>query len=742
MSNIVNVGIQQGGVEDGTPEALSADSHTFVRTFMSEEDQALLDRSYVAVSETELSENGKPYSELYPNAMDTGVFALRTDISSEDRTKLDYTFGLTTWTIINALTQIQSQYDLVDESGKANALPVDVKSNGTGGPSDSADTVGLQNIDLDTLYELQPLLNSLPPAFFVDARNQAAQVDPNMREQSKTMLVAALYRELGVDMTALEIDYILKIGLLMLLITLVSGVATVLVSFFSTRIGAGVARDLRSAVFSRITSFSHGEFDRFSTASLITRSTNDVTQIQMVLTFGIRMICYAPIMGIGGTIMALQKSVSMSWIIGVGVVVLLCIIGTLMVVVLPKFRIMQTLVDRVNLVAREALSGLMVIRAFGRTDFEQQRFDKANSDLTRTTLFVNRAMTFLMPTMMLFMNGLSVLIIWVGAQHVAQSQMQVGDVMAYMQYVMQIITSFMFIAMIFVFVPRAQVSAQRIHEVLETVPAIVDPANPRHIDPESRGIVEFKNVSFRYEGADENALSNISFIARPGQTTAFIGSTGSGKSTIVNLIPRFYDVTAGSVLVGGVDVRELSQHELRGHIGYVPQKNVLLSGTIAENIAYGSLDSSAVNIAKAARIAQATEFIEEKTEGYDFEVAQGGSNVSGGQRQRLSIARALAIEPDIFLFDDSFSALDMKTDAALRRALSSDLADSTLIIVAQRVSTIRNADQIFVIDDGRIVGAGNHEELMRSCQPYYEIASSQLKGEELPSGGTGLAGEN
>jgi len=731
MSNIVNVGIQQGGIEDGSPDALSEDSHSFVRTFMSEEDQALLDRSYIVVSGSDIAPGGKQYSQLYPRVADGSAYALRDDISTEDRTKLDAAFGLTTWTIINALTGLQQEYGQDDLTSQDADL------------QDSAlQSSDLQDIDLSMLFAIQPLLDTLPSTFFDTAREKAAQVDPNMREQSGTMFVAALYRDLGADMTTIEINYILRIGFLMLLITLISGVATVLVSFFSTRIGAGVARDLRSAVFSKITSFSHTEFDRFSTASLITRSTNDVTQIQMVLTFGIRMICYAPIMGIGGTIMALQKSVSMSWIIGVGVVVLICIIGTLMAVVLPKFRIMQTLVDRVNLVAREALSGLMVIRAFGRNDFEQQRFDEANKDLTRTMLFVNRAMTFLMPTMMLFMNGLSVLIIWVGAQHVAESQMQVGDMMAYMQYVMQIIMSFMFIAMIFVFVPRAQVSAQRIHEVLETVPAITDPEAPRQIDPDSRGVVEFRNVSFRYEGAEEDALSDISFIARPGQTTAFIGSTGSGKSTIINLIPRFYDVTAGVILVGGVDVRELSQKELRSHIGYVPQKNVLLGASIADNITYGSPDLEQAEIERVAQIAQAAEFIEEKPEGYDFDIAQGGSNVSGGQRQRLSIARALAVKPDIFLFDDSFSALDMKTDAALRRALATNLTDVTLIIVAQRVGTIMDADRIYVIDDGRIVGSGSHEELLKSCKPYYEIASSQLSEKELVSAGTELAGEN
>jgi ATP-binding cassette subfamily B protein len=535
--------------------------------------------------------------------------------------------------------------------------------------------------------------------------------------------------------------YILRIGLLMILVTALSGVATVLVGYISARIGAGVARDLRRAVFERVSAFSHTEFDRFSTASLITRSTNDVTVIQMMLTMGIRMICYAPIMGIGGVFMALSKSVSMSWIIGVAVVVLIGIMLVLMAVVLPKFKIIQSLIDRLNLVARESLNGLAVVHAFSRTDFETERFEVANRDLTRTNLFVQRAMTFLMPVMMLFMNGLTILIIWVGSQQVAAAQMQVGDMMAYLQYVMQIIMSFMFIAMLFVFLPRAAVSAERINEVLQTEPAIVDASKPQPMDPALRGRVEFKDVSFRYEGADADALSHISFVAQPGQTTAFIGSTGSGKSTILNLILRFYDVTAGAVLVGGVDVRAQSQAQLRGHIGYVPQHSVLMAGTIASNIAYGTDELSEQEREKVAQVAQALEFVEGLEGGFNAPVAQGGTDVSGGQRQRLSIARALAVKPDIYLLDDSFSALDFTTDAALRAALAEYAAQSTLIIVAQRVNTIMNADRILVIDEGRVVGAGTHRELLASCEAYYEIASSQLAEHELDGCQGGCQGD-
>jgi ATP-binding cassette subfamily B protein len=604
-------------------------------------------------------------------------------------------------------------------------------------PTDASATpasADLQNLDLSELYQLQPLLAQLPESWFSDARSQALGMDESLRGQSSTLLVAGFYRELGRDMGALEMSYILRVGLIMLLITLASGVATILVGYLSSRIGAGVARDLRKSIFEKVAGFSHAEFDRFSTASLITRSTNDITVLQMVLTLGIRMVCYAPIMGIGGVFMALSKSVSMSWIIGVAVVVLIGLMLVLLAVVMPKFRIMQTLIDRLNLVARESLNGLMVIRAFSRSSFETERFEAANRDLTRTNLFVNRAMTFLMPVMMLLMNGLTVLIVWVGAHQVAASQMQVGDMMAYMQYVMQIMMSFMFIAMLFVFIPRATVSANRINEVLETEPSIVDPAKPRHIEPAERGKVEFRNVSFRYEGAEENALCHVSFIARPGQTTAFIGSTGSGKSTIINLIPRFYDATEGEVLVGGVNVRQLTQAELRSEVGYVPQKSVLMAGTFESNIAYGTDGLPPDDLEKVAEVAQALEFINETEERFDLAVTQGGANVSGGQRQRLSIARALAVRPSIYLFDDSFSALDFATDKALRRALAEHTAHSALIIVAQRVSTIRDADQIFVVDEGRIVGSGTHGELLASCDAYREIASSQLNEEELASG--------
>jgi len=740
MSDIVNVGIQQGGVEDATPRAISKDGMTFVKSFTDDETTRLVDENFILVSGHDLDEKGNPWSETYPAAANAEIYVLDPDISSETLARLDEGFGVVTWTMVNVLKDVQQMnadgaFEIPDFGALSGTNGADATNNtNSTGAADDASSIDIDSLDLTEAYKMQPLLDLLPTDTFANARSAATAMDPSLRLQSGTMLTAGFYRELGVDMTSFELSYILRIGLIMLLVTVLSGIATILVSFISSRIGAGVARDLRGSLFEKVARFSHAEFDQFSTASLITRSTNDVTQIQMVLSLGIRMICYAPIMGIGGTIMALNKSVSMSWIIGVAVAVLLGIVLVLLVIVMPKFQLMQKLIDRVNLVARETLGGLMVIRAFSRSDFEAQRFEDANRELTATNLFVNRAMTFMMPVLMLFMNGLTVLIIWVGAHQVAESQMQVGDMMAYMQYVMQIVMSFMFIAMMFIFIPRASVSAKRIAEVLSTEPSINDPAVAHPLDPEQKGIVEFRDVSFRYAGANQNALCNISFIARPGETTAFIGSTGSGKSTIINLIPRFYDATSGTVLVNGVDVREVTQSDLRSHIGYVPQQSVLMAGTLKSNIAYGTDGLSSADLEKVAEVAQALEFVDEKEERFGFEIAQGGTNVSGGQRQRISIARALAIDPDIYLFDDSFSALDFKTDAALRRALAAYTAKSSLIIVAQRVSTIMEADQIYVIDDGEIVGQGTHRELLKTCKAYLEIASSQLAPEELEGG--------
>ena len=556
-------------------------------------------------------------------------------------------------------------------------------------------------------------------------------MDSSLINQSAVILVKAEYTALGMDTGKIQTNYVVNTGLIMLLVSLISMLATVIVGFLSARTGAGAARDIRKSLFTRIERFSNTEFDKFSTASLITRSTNDITQVQMVIIMLMRMVLLAPIQGVGGVFRALGKSTSMWWIIALAVLVLLCLILLVFSIALPKFRIMQSLIDRLNLVTRENLSGMMVIRAFNKQPFEEGRFDKANVDLTKTSLFVNRVMVIMFPVMMLIMNGLSLIILWVGAHQVAQSSMQVGDMIAFLQYAMIIVFSFLMLSIMFIMIPRAAVSGDRIADVLETEPEIEDPKDPKSFRDPFKGTVEFRNVSFRYPGALEDVLHDINFVAQPGQTTALIGPTGSGKSTIVNLIPRFYEVTDGAIYVDGEDVREVRQHELRDKIGYVPQKSTLFSGTIESNLLYADENASNEILKESVDIAQASEFIYSKPEALTAEISQGGTNVSGGQKQRLSIARALVKRPPIYIFDDSFSALDFRTDSALRRALKEKTNSSTLFIVTQRVSTIKNADQIIVLDEGKIVGKGRHSELMNTCEPYREIALSQLSKEEL-----------
>jgi len=539
------------------------------------------------------------------------------------------------------------------------------------------------------------------------------------------------YKEVGIDMGLYQFNYIAKIGVYMLLITLAGGIFAILVSLIASKVAAGVAKDLRRDLFQKVESFSNREFDSFSTASLITRTTNDITQIQMFVVMAIRLICFAPIMGIGGMIMALQQGVSLSWIILLAIVLLIIVMVVICIVALPKFKSIQKMVDKLNLVTRESLTGMMVIRAFGTQKNEEERFDKANKDLTSVNLFVNRVMVILMPIITLIMNGVTLLIVWVGAHQIEAAQIQIGDMMAFMQYGMIIIMAFLMISMMFIMIPRASVSASRIAEVLESELSIKDSKNPKSLGENSKGEISFNNVSFKYGNAEDNVIENISFTAKPGQTTAFIGSTGSGKSTLVNLIPRFYDVTAGSITFDGIDIRDITQHELRSKIGFVPQKGVLFSGDIASNLRYGKRDASDSEIAEAAKVAQAEDFINSKLEKYESPIAQGGTNVSGGQKQRLCIARALAKKAPVYIFDDSFSALDFKTDAALRKALKKYTGDSTVLIVAQRISTIMDAEQIIVLDEGKMVGKGTHKELMQSCPTYREIASSQLNEEEL-----------
>ncbi len=565
--------------------------------------------------------------------------------------------------------------------------------------------------------------------------NAQEELSDTMAAQMAVMFVRAEYEALGLDLNAIQTRYLLTTGGKMLLMTILMMTASIAVGFLAAKVSAGIGMRLRNRVFRKVVSFSHAEMDKFSTASLITRSTNDIQQVQMVAVMLLRMVCYAPILGIGGIIKVINTRTGMGWIIVVAVVLILALVGTLMKIAMPKFKLMQTLVDRMNLVSREILTGIPVIRAFSREKYEEERFDKANKELMSTQIFTNRVMTFMMPTMMLIMNAIAVAIVWFGSQGIDMGNLQIGDMMAFITYSMQIVMSFLMLTMISVMLPRAGVAAERIEEIINTESTILDTAQVQDEKLTGKGIVAFENVNFRYPGAEEDALSDISFVAEPGKTTAIIGSTGCGKSTLLHLIPRFYDVTGGKITIDGIDIRELSQKKLRSMLGFVPQKGVLFSGTIASNLKFaGEEKISDEMMREAAEIAQAKEFIESKNEKYESPIAQGGTNVSGGQKQRLSIARAIAGRPEVFLFDDSFSALDYKTDAVLRKALYEKIADATVIIVAQRISTILHADQIIVLDEGKIAGIGKHEELLQNCTAYQEIAKSQLSEAELKGG--------
>lgn len=704
MSDIVNTGIQQNGIETAVPEAVSQNGFALMKTFMTDEDKATVDNNYELVSAGD-----KAYTDQYPLAETEPIYILK---SSDKQTIEELTpiFGQAAGTFINVSKEMAAQ---------------------SGGQSTTTNTSDPANVDFNQLYSMIPVFEQLPADILDSARTKAAQTDELMQKQTGVGFVKLFYSELGMDLGSIQNAYIIKTGLIMLLIALGGVAATVGVGYCAALVAAGVSKKLRSDIFSKVESYSNNEFDKFSTSSLITRTTNDVTQVQMLIIMGVRMVFYAPILGIGGVIMVVRENASMTWIIGIAVALLIALIGIVFSVAMPKFKIIQKLIDRLNLVSRENLSGLMVVRAFGTQKFEEKRFDQANTDLTKTNLFVNRVMVFMMPAMMLIMNLISLLIVWIGSKQIADASMQVGDMMAFMQYAMQIIMAFLMISMMFIMVPRASVSATRIAEVLETEPSIMDPKQPKPFVNSKRGLIEFNNVSFHFENAEEDVLRNISFTAKPGETTAIIGSTGSGKTTLINLIPRFYDVTAGEILVSGVNVKDVSQYDLHEQIGYVPQKGILLTGTIASNLRYGKKEATDEEIQTAAEIAQAMEFIKGQEEGFEKAISEGGANVSGGQKQRISIARALVKRPPIYIFDDSFSALDYKTDVALRRALKSETGDSTVIIVAQRVSTIMNAEQIIVLNDGEVVGIGTHEQLLKECPTYYEIASSQFSKEEL-----------
>ena len=700
MSDIVNVGLQQGGITYSAPEAIDAQSMQMIQMFMSEEGKAVVENAYTQLGSDDLAELQK----TYPN-LQAGDYALLGESSEQ----VESAFSRASYAMVLTIKQ------MADKQG-----------------SDSSSNAKETSIDPQVMEQLMMALSQ--PAMqeqIQSAITEAAVTPETMISQTGPVLVKSFYRVLGADTDAIQTNYILMDGLKMLGLTVLMTGCAIAAGFCLARLGAGVGRDLRRDVFSKVTNFNNSEMDQFSTASLITRSTNDITQIQNFLSMGFRMMCFAPIMGLGGLIMGISKSISLAWIMALALIVMMGLISTLFSIALPRFKKMQSLVDRLNLVSREELSGIMVIRAFANQDFVQKRFDGANRDLTSNTLFVNRAMATMMPVMTFVMNGISLLIVWFGGKQIEQSTLQVGDMMAFIQYAMHVIMSFLFISMMFIMVPRASVSAERINEILTTENKVADPKQPKHFAKRPSGLVEFKDVSFRYDGADADVLEHITFTAQPGQTTAFIGSTGSGKSTLINLIPRFYDVTHGSVTVDGIDVRELSQQELRDQIGYVPQKGVLFSGTVASNLRYANAQASDQLLEQSAQVAQADEFIRTLEKGYDTEISQGGTNVSGGQRQRLSIARALVKKPPIYIFDDTFSALDFKTDAKLRKALKGYTENATVFIVAQRVSTIMQADQIVVLDEGKIVGIGKHEDLLKNCETYREIAESQLSKEEL-----------
>ena len=699
-SNIVNVGIQQSGIDEEIPENISEEEMNRLLLFVSEDDRQDIQDAYEKSSES--------------FDYDGEVLTLKDSVKS-DNEKLD------------ALTE-EMKLPMMLTAGFENGSDTTKQMEGQLKEQMSQ----VPGIEKMSVFDIFGMMDDTQRAAIVDKiTEQMDKMPDSILDQAAISYVKSMYEQIGLDTGHMSTVYILKTGAKMMGLAALGMAASILACLMASRVGAKVGRGLRRDTFRKVIGFSNAEFDKFSTASLITRSTNDIQQIQFLTVMILRIVLYAPVMAIGGILKVSKTNVDMFWIIGLAVLLIVMVVAVLFIVVMPKFKIVQNMVDKLNLVSREILTGLPVIRAFHTEKHEEERFDKANKDLTKLNLFVNRAMTFMMPTMMLVMNGITVLIVWVGGHSINDGAMQVGDMMAFIQYAMQIIMSFLMICMISVMLPRAAVSAERVDEVLKSETKIHDPKEPKTLPKNGKGEVAFEHVSFHYPGAEEDVLHDITFTAKPGETTAFIGSTGCGKSTLVNLIPRFYDVTEGKITIDGQDVRDLTQHELREKLGYVPQKGVLFSGNIASNIMFGNPAGSEQEMTEAAQIAQAVEFIDTKPERYKSPISQGGANVSGGQKQRLSIARAIAKHPDVYIFDDSFSALDYKTDTVLRSALKEKTTDSVVLIVAQRISTILHAEQIIVLDDGKIVGKGTHEELLKTCDAYYQIAASQLSESEL-----------
>ena len=705
-SDIVNVGIQQGGIEDEVPRQIATEEMEKLLLFVSEDDQQTVMDAY--------TEDNTSYKKE--------AYVLKDSVAEDEHTLRK----------LKEILQIPMMMTSGIESGSDTTKQMEekLKEQMSQGMSQGMQ----QSVPLDdmSMFDLLKMLPAEQRATMVEKiEEQMSEMPDTILDQAAVSFCRSAYKDLGMDMDQTQIHYLLKTGGQMAALALLGMAASIMVAFLASRVGASAGRDLRSGVFHKVVGFSNNEFNHFSTASLITRSTNDIQQIQMLIVMLLRMVLYAPILAIGGVLQVMKTNVSMSWIIGLAVIIIAFVVLLLFLVVMPKFKVLQNLVDKLNLVTREILTGLPVIRAFSTEKHEEERFDDANRTLTKTNLFVNRAMTFMMPVMMFVMNGVSVLIVWTGAHGISDGQMQVGDMMAFIQYTMQIIMGFLMLCMISIMLPRAAVAADRVEEVLKSETMIHDPKQEKHFPEDGKGVLTFDHVSFRYPGADEDVLEDITFTAKPGETTAIIGSTGSGKSTLVNLIPRFYDVTSGDIMLDGVDIREVKQQELREKLGYVPQKGVLFSGDIASNIMFGNSHGSDDEMIEAAEIAQATEFIDTKPEKYKSPISQGGLNVSGGQKQRLSIARAIAKHPQVFIFDDSFSALDYKTDVTLRRALAEKTSGSTVLIVAQRISTILHAEQIIVLDEGKVAGKGTHAELLKNCPVYREIAESQLSKKEL-----------